>query len=337
MGTCSSTKKHNQNTYIDYNNPNHGINKENGLNNEHKRMNSFSKANDIYINEKKKENDLNYQDNSKVNQKKYNQNKPNLNSNNLNNKKINKDDNSDMKQNKDYISDALKSHNEYRKKHKSGDLEINPELCKIAQEYSDTLAKTKNFKQSGNKFNGKPLGENIFMCFANKKCENIGKIASESWYNEKNNYDFKKPGFRIGIGNFTQMIWKNTKFVGFGFRYNDEGIYYVVANYFPAGNIDSPEFFKDNVLPSDSYIHESITDKSDSIIDNLNYSDMNNLNDKMNNSNEKENNNNENNTNNDNENKGNNKGNNNENNKGNNDENNNGNNNGNDNGNNDNN
>ena len=72
MGTCSSTKKHNQNTSTINNYQNHWINKENGLNNEHKRMNSFSKANDIYINEKKKENDLNYQDNSKVNQKKNN-------------------------------------------------------------------------------------------------------------------------------------------------------------------------------------------------------------------------------------------------------------------------
>ena len=278
MGTCSSIQKEKnlseeKTSYHSNNNQKNNV-KENkkAINNDYKGKNNKTQ---------------NYP-NSNQNEKTKIQNNENL-INILIKEKSNNNENSNLicinkikneNDEKKNIKDALNSHNEYRKKHKSNPLELNDELCKIAQNYSDNLAKTKIFKQSGNKFNGKPLGENIFKCSEKK---DIGKIATESWYNEKRNYDYKKPGFKIGIGNFTQIIWKNTKQVGFGFSYDDEGISYVVANYFPAGNIDSPVFFKENVSACESDKNESdkVNNNSSNQISNINsiFFDKNNLSD----------------------------------------------------------
>ena len=43
------------------------------------------------------------------------------------------------------------------------------------------------------------------------------------------------------------MVWKSTQKVGFGFAIDEAGIFYVVANYFPAGNYKNE--FNRNVLP----------------------------------------------------------------------------------------
>ena len=42
-------------------------------------------------------------------------------------------------------------------------------------------------------------------------------------------------------------MWKNTRKVGFAFAFTESGQFYVVINYFPAGNIKNE--FSDNVLP----------------------------------------------------------------------------------------
>ena len=48
-------------------------------------------------------------------------------------------------------------------------------------------------------------------------------------------------------GHFTQVVWKNTKEVGFGVASTkDKSRCYVVANYYPAGNYQGQ--FPKNVL-----------------------------------------------------------------------------------------
>ena len=67
--------------------------------------------------------------------------------------------------------------------------------------------------------------------------------ASDSWYNEIKDYDFNNPENINGkvVLHFTQMIWKDTKKVGFGVsttfkkEYN-MNCFIVVANYEPKGN-----------------------------------------------------------------------------------------------------
>ena len=69
------------------------------------------------------------------------------------------------------------------------------------------------------------------------------------WYKGRKNYDFNilsKNKKNEENDNFTQLIWKNTKEVGFGFNHDNDGNLYVVANYYPCGNIKGQ--YKNNVL-----------------------------------------------------------------------------------------
>lgn len=50
------------------------------------------------------------------------------------------------------------------------------------------------------------------------------------------------------VGHFTQVVWKSSEEVGVGLA-TDGNTVFVVGQYKPAGNISSPGYFKDNVLP----------------------------------------------------------------------------------------
>ena len=146
-----------------------------------------------------------------------------------------------------FIEEALFAHNDLREKHNSPPLILNPALSTLAQNHSEFLAKEKKLLFSKNKLNNEKIGENLFMGNKNYNGEEI----TSYWYrgNKKynfediNNNDFKD----IEINNFTQLIWKNTREVGFGFSHDKKGNFYVVTNYFPCGNIEGQ--YQYNVLP----------------------------------------------------------------------------------------
>ena len=138
---------------------------------------------------------------------------------------------------------ALEAHNKYRKKHHVGNLVLSKDLCDIAQKYAETLARTGNFAHSNAKYNGKNMGENLFACYGMKIS---GDGMTDDWYNEVNDYDFNNPGFIKGTGHFTQVVWKDTREVGFGYAQARDGYYYGVANYYPAGNYVGE--FEENVF-----------------------------------------------------------------------------------------
>ena len=71
----------------------------------------------------------------------------------------------------------------------------------------------------------------------------------DEWYKESENYNYKLNKFQKGTGHFTQMIWKDTKEVGFGLKKKDN-INYVVAYYYPSGNIFN-EFISNVNFPKD--------------------------------------------------------------------------------------
>lgn len=48
-------------------------------------------------------------------------------------------------------------------------------------------------------------------------------------------------------GHFTQVVWKSTKYIGFGIAVGQKGHVYVVARYYPAGNYGNQ--YRQNVLP----------------------------------------------------------------------------------------
>ena len=145
----------------------------------------------------------------------------------------------------DFQQNALDAHNKYRKKHHVGNLVLSKDLCNIAQKYAESLARSGNFAHSSNTYNGNPLGENLFACYGMKI---TGKTMTDDWYNEINDYNFNRPGFTSGTGHFTQVVWKGSKQVGFGYAQARDGYYYGVANYYPAGNYMNE--FEDNVFPA---------------------------------------------------------------------------------------
>ena len=160
----------------------------------------------------------------------------NKNNKNINNNKVNINNNQQKKEiisGNSFQKEALDTHNNYRKKHHANNLVLNKDLCNIAQKYAEYLAKTGNFEHSSNSYNGNPLGENLFACYGIKI---NGKMMTDDWYNEIKQYNFNKPGFISGTGHFTQIIWKDSKEVGFGYAQGSDGYYYGVANYYPAGN-----------------------------------------------------------------------------------------------------
>ena len=69
-------------------------------------------------------------------------------------------------------------------------------------------------------------------------------MASEMWYNELKDpgYDFNNGGFSSGTGHFTQVVWKDCDYVGFGISGG-----WVVGRYSPAGNMQGD--YPQNVLP----------------------------------------------------------------------------------------
>ncbi|RXM34199.1 Golgi-associated plant pathogenesis-related protein 1 [Acipenser ruthenus] len=119
---------------------------------------------------------------------------------------------------KQFAEEVLRTHNEYRRKHRAPGLKLSSKLNREAQQYADALASTRILKHSAESSRGQ-CGENL------------------AWAS----YD--EPG------HFTAMVWKNTKKMGVGKAKATDGSTFVVARYFPAGNIVNQGHFEENVLP----------------------------------------------------------------------------------------
>ena len=128
------------------------------------------------------------------------------------------------------IQDILDSHNEIRTIHHSPILKQNIELNELAEKYSKDIAEDKAC--NGNSYKGLFLGENIYIC---RGLTFDQKEMCNDWYNEKNNYDKQLNQYQKKTCHFTQMIWKETKEIGFG-MYKKNGVYYAVVFYYPPGN-----------------------------------------------------------------------------------------------------
>ncbi|XP_002012812.2 Golgi-associated plant pathogenesis-related protein 1 [Drosophila persimilis] len=133
-----------------------------------------------------------------------------------------------------FPEDALARHNEHRKNHDCPDLKLDSDLSNECAEYAKTLAGKGKLEPT--KLDG--YTENLCMTIK-KPLECI-----ESWYMEKNLYDYNAPRLSSETEHFTAMIWKASKTLGIGLFTKDEN-HYVVARYKPKGNIISE--FKENV------------------------------------------------------------------------------------------
>ena len=142
-----------------------------------------------------------------------------------------------------FYEEALAAHNLIRSRHNAPPLTFNPEISKIAQSYAEQLADCFPVVQhSTNVWNGEELGENIAV--QGGALLTGGKVSFD-WHSEIKYYD--QLGFCEKTGHFTQLIWKNSKEVGFGI-FEQNGYYFAVANYYPAGNVMGE--FEENVDPN---------------------------------------------------------------------------------------
>ncbi|KAJ8973072.1 hypothetical protein NQ317_002287 [Molorchus minor] len=148
-----------------------------------------------------------------------------------------------------FALDALKVHNEYRKKHGVSDLELSQknciylfQLCKFAQEWADTCARTSSLQHRANC----PYGENIFSVYSSDFSHTpTARDAVKEWYDEIKQHTFGMEKVNQNTLHFTQVVWKNSKQLGIGIAKNKRGQTYVVANYDPRGNYIGQ--FVDNV------------------------------------------------------------------------------------------
>jgi len=116
---------------------------------------------------------------------------------------------------------------------------------KMAQEEADILAKFKTLKKTNRKLGEKPLGENVAMIIKSKA---NGNTVTNFWYDEVKEHNFKNHSHQLVSENFTQLVWKGTKEVGFGLAKGSQGEILTVAYYYPAGNTKGD--FEKNVLPA---------------------------------------------------------------------------------------
>lgn len=97
----------------------------------------------------------------------------------------------------------------------------------------------------------------------------IAQEAVETWYEELEDYQWEEPGFAGNTGHFSQLVWRDTEAVGMAVVSAPSAVSrggntvgkatgrrrYVVANYYPAGNVYVPGEFERNVLPSPGNPH----------------------------------------------------------------------------------
>lgn len=140
---------------------------------------------------------------------------------------------------------SLLAHNHYRRKHDVPPVIWSDELAAHAQEWADYLGTLGTMKHSAiDTRDGE--GENIYSGMGSRV---DGKYATRQWYNEIKDYDFDSPptSFQMNTGHFTQVIWAETREIGLGRAKSEDGMDFIVARYFPEGNLGGE--FVENVKP----------------------------------------------------------------------------------------
>lgn len=133
------------------------------------------------------------------------------------------------------------AHNRRRAAHCATPLAWSSELAAIAQRHAERLrAGGCNLLHSTG-----PYGENLFS--VSPAGAATPDEVVDDWYNEIAAYDFRRPGFSMRTGHFTQVVWKGTARLGCAAaRCADAEVW--VCNYDPPGNV--ADHFAANVAPT---------------------------------------------------------------------------------------
>lgn len=145
-----------------------------------------------------------------------------------------------------FLEELFNRNNEYREKHGVPLLILNPSLTTKANEFANLMAENDFMMDEEIEYFGENCGKNIFI---SKNNNYDGKKICDEWYEEIKEYNFinMKKNDKEKVKNFTQLIWKNSEQVGFGWANNNKGICYVVGIYYPCGNVEGK--YQENVLP----------------------------------------------------------------------------------------
>jgi len=134
----------------------------------------------------------------------------------------------------------LDAHNRLREAHCAPPLSWSLPLAEQAGQWATHLAASGcNLAHSTS-----DVGENLAAATAGTLTP---EGVAELWYREKGDYDFRRGGFSMRTGHFTQLVWKGTTAMGCGTS-SCGGLEIYVCNYAPAGNVQGE--YRANVLPT---------------------------------------------------------------------------------------
>jgi len=149
-----------------------------------------------------------------------------------------------------FASDALEAHNRYREIHGAVPLILDPKLSEAAQAIAEKFASgLETFRHSDEAIAGR-VGENIAVRTGlNAKA---AASAVDFWYKENVNYDWDNPRLvtrpeNLSNHRFTALVWNSSRKLGIGKAIGKDGRTYIVAQYFPTGNIVTR--LEQNVFP----------------------------------------------------------------------------------------
>jgi len=153
---------------------------------------------------------------------------------------------SDLTKHAAWIQETLDQHNSLRAKHGAPPLEWSDECAEKAQiACNNCVAKGEMYHSSCREFGH---GQNAFAGTAGHYG---AKDAVDAWYSELVDPGYTWPGGEYGCdgcGHFTQVVWKDCAKVGMACDTSGQG--YIVANYWPAGNMQGS--FQKQVFPLDT-------------------------------------------------------------------------------------
>lgn len=138
------------------------------------------------------------------------------------------------------MQELLDAHNRRRAEHCAPPLAWSSELARHAQAWADSLRERGcAFEHSGGDY-----GENLA---AGTSGTLGGEAVTEMWYGESARFDFRRGGFSMHTGHFTQLVWIASEHVGCGVTQCD-GMDVWVCNYDPPGNVEGE--YRENVRPT---------------------------------------------------------------------------------------
>lgn len=132
--------------------------------------------------------------------------------------------------------EVLTAHNKYRAEAGVPPLQWSGDLAKQASDWAQQLSDSLSFRHSG----AKGEGENIWMGTAGAYSftQMIDSFGNEKQYFKAGVFpEVSTTGSWFDVGHYTQMIWRDTTYVGADGVNGSDGYYRFVCRYSPPGNV----------------------------------------------------------------------------------------------------